>query len=145
MVALACDLDFFAACKTAILSAIVLPVRYITEARNVRAFSDVFVFYHFSIPSNSPEFLYDKPVQLSTDCVLICWHPRQRRHCCFLPPGYGEARSYFGGKCLNRLCTSLPSFLVFLSGLEESVSLATPRQIRLFEWASNKSTTRVPT
>jgi len=50
-----------------------------------------------------------------------------------------------GGKCLNSSRASLSSFLMSLSGLDESISVAVPRQIRFLELASNMSTTRVPT
>src|ERR1700756_3941121 len=50
-----------------------------------------------------------------------------------------------GGKCANIFCTPLSRFLMFLSALLESVSLEEPRQISVLVFASNRSTTRVPT
>jgi hypothetical protein len=50
-----------------------------------------------------------------------------------------------GGKCSNIFFAPLSRFLVFLSGLLESVSLDEPRQIKFLALASNRSTTRVPT
>ncbi len=51
----------------------------------------------------------------------------------------------FGGKCAKSFSAALSKFLMFLSDLSESVSLAEPRQIRCFVLASKTSTTRVPT
>src|SRR4029077_9635934 len=50
-----------------------------------------------------------------------------------------------GGKFLNIFSTSLSIFLMFLSELLEIVSLELPLQISCFVFASNKSTTKVPT
>jgi hypothetical protein len=60
---------------------------------------------------------------------------------------YRDSRYFFasGGKCANIFCTPLSRFLVFLSALLESVSLAEPRQIKFLVLVSNRSTTKVPT
>src|SRR5579862_3315618 len=50
-----------------------------------------------------------------------------------------------GGKFLNIFSTSLSMFWIFLLELLDSVSLELPLQTSCLVFASNKSTTRVPT
>src|SRR5580704_9776850 len=63
--------------------------------------------------------------------------------------GDPHSRPYFvvapGGKCLNILSTLSLRFLMFLSELSESVSLAAPLQISCLVFVSKRSTTTVPT
>src|SRR5262245_41921927 len=50
-----------------------------------------------------------------------------------------------GGKCSNIFCTLFSSFLMLRSDLEETVSLADPRQTSILALVSNTSITSVPT
>ena len=57
-------------------------------------------------------------------------------------------RSYFpavGGKFLSNFSEAFSSFFVFFSGLSEILSWAVPRNTRFLVFASNMSTTSVPT
>ncbi len=80
---------------------------------------------------------------------------RRHQHLPRRPPTHGRPPqrliphriAYFplGGYCLNILLTAWSIFLLFLSGLSDSVPFAAPRQSSCFVFPSLISTTNVPT
>src|SRR6267143_275852 len=79
-----------------------------------------------------------RPQPCSPGCSFLSKIRQRRARVCayFFAPG---------GKCSNIFWTPLSRFLMFLSDLSERVSLDDPLQTMSLVFASNKSTTRVPT